>query len=454
MTIEIRPAAVRAQLAQKAALLDAIGNAASDAYGKVGWFCGTGGVLTGEGYEAARVHMGQYKDFCLKVHECVEMTREADLKVAGALGRFGTASVVSESEWLEKKRFAEQQAAHCRSEASRLEAQPPSPGSSLAAMPARLSASIWDTQAEYAARMLSDIYSYCAETDGLYEGDLGKLTDAVRAGASAFASCSFDASTGRWGEIDYSWTSDEIEAIAARNMDKLLFKGYGEVDRALILDPVADSVGKWWEENGTTVKNVGKVVFGIAGVVGSVALIASGVGAPAGVAAMLGIVGGSMDAATGLAGLAEGKEVDWEKEVGRGVASAFGGDPEKAEFAIEAVTTIVSVYSISKLPSSAGKLIDAAKGINGLGKVAKATDSFKGGFEAVDATADVIKSAPPLGGKFEAVNAFVRDACDFGDSVEGAVDIAEKGLDALSEQRKARRSGYAGNELAAVGNGD
>ena len=454
MTIEIRPAAVRAQLAQKAALLSAIGNAASDAYGKVGWFCGTGGVLAGEGYEAARVHMGQYKNFCLKVHECVEMTREADLKVAGALGRFGAASVVSESEWLEKKRFAEQQAARCRSEASRLEAQPAFPGSSLAAMSARLSASIWDTQAEYAARMLSDIYSYCAETDGLYGGDLGKLADAVRAGASAFASCGFDASTGKWGEIDYSWTSDEIEAIAARNLDKLLFKGYGEVDRALILDPVADSVGKWWEGNGTTVKNVGKVVFGIAGVVGSVALMASGVGAPAGIAAMLGIVGGSMDVGSGLAGLAEGKEVDWGKEVGRGVASALGGDPEKVEFAIEAVTTVSSVCSISKLPSSAGKLIDSAKGLDGLGKVAKATDSLKEGFEAADATADVIRSAPLFEGKAAAVNLLVKDACDFVDDVGGAVDIAEKGLDALSEYRKARRSGYAGNEFAAVGNGD
>ena len=49
------------------------------------------------------------------------------------------------------------------------------------------------------------------------------------------------------------------------------------------------------------------------------------------------------------------------------------------------------------------------------------------------------------------MNAFVRDACDFGDSVEGAADIAEKGLDTLSEHRKARRSGYAENELVFAG---
>ena len=462
MSIEIRPAAVRSQLDERSRRLDAIASAVQSAYDRVDRFCGTGGTLKGAGYEAARVHMGQYKSYCVKVATCVEMAREADSKVKGALGRFGGMSTVSEREWLEKKASAQRQASHYRSEASRLAAQPLSPESAFGAMCARFSASRWDRQAEYASKRLSGIYSYCAETNGLYGGDLGKLTDAVRAGASAFASCRFDASANRWAPIDYSWTDDEVEAIASRNMGKLLLKGYGDVDRALIVDPIAAPVAKWWEdastaaanwwgENGTAVKNVGKVVFGVVGVVGSIALIASGVGAPAGIAAMVGIAGGFMDTASGIAGLAQGKEVDWEKEAGRGVASAIGGDPQKAELAIEAVTTVASIYNISKLPSSAGKLIDSAKGLEGLGKTAKATDSLKGAFRVTESASGFAKSAPLFEGKAAVTVGLVRDACDFGDSVGGAVDIVEKGLDALSESK---RSGYAGNAFAAAGNGD
>ena len=453
MTIEIRPAAVRDQIAQKSALLDEISGAVNGAHGKVDWFCGSGGVLAGEGYEAARIHMGQYKNFCLKVAECVEMTREADSRVLSALGRFGGMSVVSEREWLEKRNSAQRQASRCRSEANRLAAQPFSPDAAFGAMCARFSAVMWQNQAEFASRKLSDIYSYCAETNGLYEGDFGKLTDAVRAGASAFTSCRFDSATGKWASIDYSWTNDEIEGIAAGNLNRLLFKGYGEAWQVLYIDPALDWAAGVWEENEDWIASVGQVVIGVASIVGAVAALAAGGGVVVGAAALLGFSSGMLDVSAGTAGLVKGEKVEWEEDLGRGIASVSGGDPDKAAFGVSVGTTVVSLVNIKKIPLRAGKLAESGKEVDGLSKAMKLTDSFDAVKERYEAIDLATRKMPLL--KDESVKRaeFINNLCEMVDSVDGGVDISEKVLDAIKESRKEKGSGNANNAAVAAGNG-
>lgn len=451
MSIEIRPAQVQAQIREKSRSLDALGHAVNDAYGKVDWFCGTGGVLSGEGYEAARVHMGQYKDFCLKVHECIEMTRQADSQVSNALGVFGGAARVSEQEWLDKQNAAQRQLSSLRDQANRLAKEPPSFASAFSSLQVQFSIASWENQARYAGQMLSKIYSYCAQTNNVYEGDLGKLTSAVRAGASAFAGCSFDSSTGKWGQIDYSWSSDEIEAIVSNNLNVLMFKGYGEVDRVLLVDPVANSVADWWEQNGTWITNVGKVAFGVVAIAGAVAAIMTGVGAPAGIAALIGFVGGSLDAATGIAGLTQGKNIDWEEELGKGIASTFGGDPEKAAFAVGVITTIASVINIRNIPKAAGKVLNSVRGLSNLSKPLKSGEAAHSATTKYKEMGKLIESAPLLEGRSAAKAELVRDAAELGDGFSGVADISEKGLDALTEIQKERRNGYANAATAAAG---
>ena len=483
MTIEIRPAAVRQQIAEKSRQMDAMAKALNGAHGKVDHFCSTDSNLKGAGFDAARSHMGQYKDFCLAAHECIEMTRHADQQVTSALGVFGGMGRVSEQEYLDKQRDAQQQASSFRSQANSIDWNRDifDLDAMYRSWSLRWAARSWQRNADEAGRMLSKIYSYCEQTNGLYGGDLGKLANAVQAGAQSFASCSFDAATGAWGKFDSSWKSDEVQAIIEDNLDVLLFKGYGDVDRALLVDPVVSGVSSWWEDttdavadwwndpdnsfarwwddNSTTIENVGKVVFGVAGCVGAVAMIATGVGAPAGIAAIIGLTSGLADVGTGIAGLATGENIEWQEKTGGKIASALGFDEEAGVFAVETMTTLASLYNISKLPQNAGKLVGSAGKLFGS---AEAAETVHSGVKSVKTTTSFASGAPLFTGRAatkatKATKAeFARDLGELSDGVDsafGAVGDFFDGLNDFSKSKRMEDDGYADVASTAIGYG-
>lgn len=441
MSIEIRPAQVQAQIREKSRSLDALGHAVNDAYGKVDWFCGTGGVLSGEGYEAARVHMGQYKDFCLKVHECIEMTRQADSQVSNALGVFGGAARVSEQEWLDKQNAAQRQLSSLRDQANRLAKEPPSFASAFSSLQVQFSIASWENQARYAGQMLSKIYSYCAQTNNVYEGDLGKLTSAVRAGASAFAGCSFDSSTGKWGQIDYSWSSDEIEAIVSNNLNVLMFKGYGEVDRVLLVDPVANSVADWWEQNGTWITNVGKIAFGAVGIAAAGIALASGGGVVVTALAVMGLVTGVADWGSGIVGLNVGQDVEWEEELGKAIASAFGKDQGEATVVVDAIVLGISFCNAKKMPTNIKRLVESGRKYAEIFKAADAELLAASGYSSGRASNAINPTL--INASREAGSELVENFGKASDGLAGSFDLASKGLDEVVSVQKERRQSYA-----------
>lgn len=57
----------------------------------------------------------------------------------------------------------------------------------------------------FAGDMLSKIYSYCQETNSVYEGGLAELNLYIAQGCAAFAAAGFNGDTGRWNVLDTSW---------------------------------------------------------------------------------------------------------------------------------------------------------------------------------------------------------------------------------------------------------
>lgn len=467
MTIEIRPAAVRAQLAQKTALLNAIGNAASDAYEKVDWFCGTGGVLTGEGYEAARVHMGQYKNFCLKVHECVEMTREADLKVGGRAGS------LRRSLCRKRKRVAGEET-FCRAAGGALPERGEPLGGSAALSRVVLGRGVRQVlrvQLGQAGRVrFEDAFRYLLL--------LRRDQRSVR---------------GRHGEADGCGTGGRlgVRLVQLRRVywemgrDRLLLdkrrdrgnsrKEHGQAPAQRLRRgrpradhrPVADSVGKWWEdistsaanwwsENGTTVKNVGKAVFGVVGVVAGVAMIFTGIGAPAGAAAIGYVVAGSfgvaygiLDVRTGAAGFLDGTEHDWESDFARGAANAAGADEDAVEAGVKGFGTFVSLINVAKLPANAGRLLNPAGELADLAKSTKSVESAVEGFGSVGSK---LVDAAEIG-KTEKAKEVAKDALDLAEDLKDPFDLATSAADGLTAAKNKEMKYDAYRTNAAPGYG-
>ncbi len=448
MSIEIRPTAVTSQIEEKARILRAARNSLDQVEVALNEFASSEDSLKGAGYDAARAHMGEYSVLIETVRRSIDTTLDADGVVRRALDAFGGAGRVSEEEWRQKLNEAEQQISSLRAQANSLvqSTSPVAAGLECELMSINGSIQAWRRQANEAGRMLSRIYSYCEETNGAHEGKVEQINAMAAAGAVQFAECRFSVSGSAvsWIAIDHSaWFNREVYDSCMPLIDRV----YGDVSSVMLDNPVADSIANWWGENGTTVTNVGKVLFGAVAVVGAFAAFASGVGLGI---ALLGFVFGGLDFASGLGGLATGKEITWDEDLGRGVAGAFGADQETGARVASVLTTAVSLVDIGRLPQNANRLVKIAGGLNDFAKPLENAASVSTGVNKFNGASSVSKEPFFEAGAVKKVS-LVRDVCKVGDGVAGVVDVSGKTLDALSDAKKERGFNYAETAPVAAG---
>ena len=450
MSIEIRPTAVTSQIEEKARILRAALRSLDQVDLAISSFSSSGDSLKGAGYDAARSHMSQYTQLVDAVRRSINATLDADGVVRRALGDFGGAGRVSEAEWREKLDYAERQISSLQAQArSLVQSTPPTAaGLECELMSINGSVQAWRRQANEAGRVLSHIYGYCAATNGAHEGRVEQINAMAAAGAARFAGCGFSVSGGTvsWDPIDEgSWFNRGVYDSCAPFIERV----YGDVSRMVLDNPVADSIADWWEENGTWVTNVGKIAFGLVAVVGAFAAFASGVGIGM---ALLGLVFGGLDAASGIGGLVNGKDIAWDEDLGRGVAGAVGADKEAGARVASVITTAVSLVDIGRLPQNAGRLIKAVGSVDDLAKPLEKASNVSASAEKF-ISGRLVKDESLLGGRAGKKAALVHDICEVGDSVGGIADVSGKTLDAFTNAKKERSSSYAKATPSAAGFG-
>lgn len=453
MTIEIRPAAVRNQISEKARMLNELQSAIVDARNAVNWFCSAGGEFSGSGYAAAQEHMIAYVDYLNTIEACINKVRDADDFVSNALGVFGGESVVSEQEWLDKQQEAKQGAADCWNNATQYQQDYLTYGYSEAYMGCVSSAWEWESRESYAGQRLSDIYSYCERTNGAHNSsDLGTLYDAVRAGSAAFAaSCGYDAETHAWGVIDSSWYTDEVRVVASQ--DLALRSSCGNVQPVAISNPITDAISDWWAANGTDISNYLKVGFAVAGMLAGAVMIASGVGAPAGAAVLayaaggIGLTYGFLDLLDGLNGLDDGTEHNWRSGFSRSVATAFGADPDVVEAGVNIIGFAGNLANAGGLVRNGAALVNSGKALNAFNETASATTVVRKGFEA----SAITNGCGAAGvGEVALQSKMISNAFEFSDSVEGVASVSKAFMDGAFGDRREGGS-YAGAAFVAAG---
>lgn len=347
MSIEIRPASVREQIQQKARVIAECQSKLPLIAGEINGFCSSG-RLEGEAYGAAKGHMQQYVGLVKMFHVAAELTRRADNRVLAALDRFGGASVVSEQEWIQKKKDANDLLSSLNGRLESLRNQPLSPSTGFMAASLQASMAGCRRQASYAEDMLSKIYSYCAETNSLYEGELHDLSVAVASGVRAFSDCEFDSRTGEWGFLDKSWMS--AFAIVEKNRDILLFQGYGDVEKAVFVDPWLNPIKEWVSGVLSEYGNEIQFVIGGVCVLVGLGLMGTAVGAPAGLQL---VGGGGLAMCSAYSSKVSGKDIDYEESLCVGVGSWIGVDSST----MKNVLLTSSVLSVSKTPKAGYTLL-------------------------------------------------------------------------------------------------
>ncbi len=457
MSIEIRPTAVTSQIEEKARILRAARNSLDQVEVALNEFASSEDSLKGAGYDAARAHMGEYSVLIETVRRSIDTTLDADGVVRRALDAFGGAGRVSEEEWRQKLNEAEQQISSLRAQANSLvqSTSPVAAGLECELMSINGSIQAWRRQANEAGRMLSRIYSYCEETNGAHEGKVEQINAMAAAGAVQFAGCKFSVSGGAvsWSVIDHSaWFNREVYDSCMPLIDRV----YGDVSSVVLDNPVADSIANWWSENGTTVKNVGKIAFGVIGVAAGVAMVMSGVGAPAGIAALayiggtIGATYGFLDAASGLAGLGSGSECDWESDLAHVAATATGADANAVEAGINGFGTVVNLVNVAKLPANVGRLLDSSKDLYGLLKTTKVGESATPG---VVSSGAVRTPLTVVSGEAALKKKVAQDAIDLVGDLEDPFDLVTSVSDGLTAAKNKERSYDAYRANVALGHG-
>ena len=160
------------------------------------------------------------------------------------------------------------------------------------------------------------------------------------------------------------------------------------------------AIGNWVEENRTTIMNVGKVVFGVAGIVTAVGVMfIPGVNVVAGAFALSGAVFAANDILSGGLGLLTGADVDLLESTTGNVAEALGVDRSWGEGVYHVLSIVSAVGCIATAPSQVAKLATQAESIgtttvrttaevtttigSGTGAI-NFYDRLKKGFEAVN----------------------------------------------------------------------
>ncbi|WP_448983529.1 hypothetical protein [Olsenella uli] len=236
--IQIRPSAVQAQIEGKYGVMSALSDEC-ERIGRAAQSFADEEALTGPGWDAAKSRIAAYSKLTAAMVYACGIIGIADRHVFSALSsRFGSTSAVDEEEWLQMQQEARHMLAQTESilssSTSRGTGQDGALGEYASAIPGYLE------RIRRAGEVLSKIYSYCEETNGLYSDDeLSGLCNLVARGTRALASSGFDGQTCSWSAWDDGWVGEldvVVQGIAACDpMSETGAVDTDEVSRALYM---------------------------------------------------------------------------------------------------------------------------------------------------------------------------------------------------------------------------
>ena len=207
MSIEIRPNGVSDQVAAKANLLSEISSELAARKDIINAFIDS--PLTSDGYEALKARVETYPVLIAGLEYAATLTMQADQTVESALGRFGGVDKISEQELLDKQNDALDRVAGLEAQYSGI-----LKGSCTGLASDFLGNFIANAQlqADAAGEMLSDVYSYCEETNNVYQ-NVEDIYIAIDAGFQAFSNAA--AGKGNWPTLTNSgWIANLKIAVA------------------------------------------------------------------------------------------------------------------------------------------------------------------------------------------------------------------------------------------------
>lgn len=236
--IQIRPSAVQAQIEGKYGVMSALSDEC-ERIGRAAQSFADEEALAGPGWDAAKSRIAAYSKLTAAMVYACGIIGIADRHVFSALSsRFGSTSAVDEEEWLQMQQEARHMLAQAESilssSTSRGTGQDGALGEYASAIPGYLE------RIRRVGEVLSKIYSYCEETNGLYSDDeLSGLCNLVARGTRALASSGFDGQTCSWSAWDDGWVGEldvVVQGIAACDpMSETGAVDTDEVSRALYM---------------------------------------------------------------------------------------------------------------------------------------------------------------------------------------------------------------------------
>lgn len=172
--------------------------------------------LQGSGWEAAKERIGAYDKLTSAIIYACGLISMGDDTVFNALNsRFGSLEAANEEEWLQMQ--SEAQALYDAAEQDfndAYDSKHPSIEQSAALQDASERMGTNKEKLDKAGAMLSKIYSYCEETNHVYDGDeLSGYRDAITHGVSALTGSTFDTNTNTWHDWDDGWTDEMNHAV-------------------------------------------------------------------------------------------------------------------------------------------------------------------------------------------------------------------------------------------------
>ena len=213
--IQIRPAAVQKQINEKTSSMKSLSEECERLQEAARNFV-KDASLQGSGWGAAKERVGAYDKLFSAIIYAYGLISMGDSTVFNALNsRFGRLEAANEEEWLQMQ--SEAQALYDAAEQDFNDAYDPEHPSADQAAKLQDASERMGTNLEKlnrAGAMLSKIYSYCEETNHVYEGDeLSGYRDAIAHGVSALTGSAFDPATSSWHDWDDGWT-DELNHAA------------------------------------------------------------------------------------------------------------------------------------------------------------------------------------------------------------------------------------------------